>query len=67
MDTLGISKLDLKELIKEAVVSALTERKDLLEEAAAEALLDVGLARAIAEGDTGEYSNEESVLAVLKP
>ncbi len=66
METLSISRLELKELVKEAVVSALSERKDLLEEAVAEAILDVGLARAIEEGDTGEYSNEEIILKKLE-
>lgn len=67
METLTISKLDLKELIKEAVIGALIERKDLLEDAVSEAILDLGLAQAIAEGDTGEYSDEESISSKLRP
>jgi hypothetical protein len=67
METLSISKFDLKELIKEALISDLSERKDLLEDAVSEAILDLGLARAIEEGDTGEYSDEESILSKLRP
>jgi len=38
-----ISKTELKELMKEAIVSILIERKDLLEDAVAEAILDMKL------------------------
>ncbi len=60
-----ISKTELKELMKEAIMSVLTERKDLLEDAVSEAILDMKLALAIEEGDTGEYVSEESVLSQL--
>lgn len=65
MGTLEISRTELKELMKEAIISVLTERKDLLEEAVSEAILDMKLALAIEEGDTGEYVSEESVLSQL--
>ena len=61
-----ISRTEIKELVKEAIVSVLTERKDLLEDAVAEAILDMKLAAAIEEGDTGEYVSEESILSKLK-
>jgi hypothetical protein len=38
MGTLEILKTELKELMKEAIVSVLTERKDLLEDAVFEAI-----------------------------
>ena len=60
-----ISKSELKELMKEAVVSALTERIDLLEEAVSEALLDMKLALAMEQADTGEYVPEESIFSIL--
>ena len=60
-----MSKTELKELMKEAIVNVLTERKDLLEDAVSEAILDMKLALAIEEGDTGEYVSEESVLSQL--
>jgi hypothetical protein len=65
METREITKKEFKELMKEAVISALTERKDLLEDAVAEAILDMKLAFAIEEGDTGEYISEETILAKL--
>jgi len=60
-----MSKKELKELMKEAVMSILTERKDILEDAVSEAILDMKLALAIEEGDTGEYVSEEQVLSQL--
>jgi len=61
MTTKELSRAELGELTKEAVVAALTERMDLLEEAVSEALLDMKLALAMEEADTGEYVSEESV------
>ena len=60
-----ISKTELKELMKEAIVSVLIERKDLLGDALVEAILDMKLALAIEEGDIGEYVSEENVLSKL--
>ena len=65
METLNISKTELKKLMKEAMVSALTERKDLLEDAVSEAILDMKLGLAIEEGDTGEYVSESEILSRL--
>ena len=45
-----------QKLMKEAVVSVLTERKDLLENAVAEAILDMKLGLAIEEGDSKTIS-----------
>ena len=39
MGTLEISKTELKELMREAIVSVLTERKNLLEDAISEVIL----------------------------
>ena len=65
METSGVSKTELKKLMKEAIISALTERKDLLEDAVSEAILDLKLGLAIEEGDTGEYVTEESIISKL--
>ena len=66
METQGISKAELKELMKEAIISALTERKDLLEDAVSEAILDMKLGLAIEEGDTLEYVVEENIFSKLQ-
>jgi hypothetical protein len=65
METHGISKIELRELMKEALISVLTERKDLLEDAVSEAILDMKFGLAIEEGDTGEYVPESEVLSRL--
>ena len=65
METQEISKSELKELMKEAVISVLTERNDLLEDAVSEAILDMKLGLAMEEGDTGEYVTESEILSKL--
>ena len=60
-----LSKTELQSLMKEAVISVLTERRDLLEHAVSEAILDMKLGLAIEEGDTGEYVSESEVLSKL--
>ena len=65
MASLNISENDLKKLIKEAIISTLTERSDLLENAVAEAILDMKLGLAIEEGDTGEYADESQIISLL--
>lgn len=65
METQGISKAELKKIMKEAMVSVLTERKVLLEDAVSEAILDMKLGLAIEEGDTGEYATESEILSKL--
>jgi hypothetical protein len=62
MAGLNISKNELEELIKKAIVTTLTERSDLLENAVTAAVLDMKLGIAIEEGDTGEYIDEEQML-----
>jgi hypothetical protein len=66
MASLNISKNELEALIKKAMVSTLTERSDLLENAVTEAILDMKLGLAIEEGDTGEYLDEKQVISQLR-
>lgn len=65
MEPCNISKAELKELMKEAIISVLTERKDLFEDAVSEAILDMKLGLAIEEGDTGEYVAELEIMDKL--
>lgn len=51
--------------MKEALISVLTERKDLLEDAVSEAILDMKLGLAMEEGDTKEYVTETEVFSKL--
>jgi hypothetical protein len=61
----NISKSELRELIKEAIISTFTERSDILEKAVSEAILDMKLAMAIEEGNTGEYIDEKLIISKL--
>ena len=65
METYEISKTEMKKLMKEAMISALIERRDLLEEAVSDAILDMKLGLAIEEGDTGEYVSESEIFSKL--
>ena len=65
MEQSEISKNELRELMKEAITSVLTERKDLLEDAVSEAILDMKLAVAMEQADSGDYVSEESIVAKL--
>ena len=59
------NKEEIKELMKEAFIGVLSERKDILEEAVSEAILDLKFGVAIEEGDTGEYVSEEIIFEKL--
>ena len=66
METMNVTKGELKELIKEAMINVLIERKDLLEDAVTEAIIDMNLALAVEVGDTGEYVPEMEIMAKLR-
>lgn len=63
--TITISHDDLKMIIKETFIEVLKERKDLLEQAVIEAIEDIGLARAIAEGMKTPSIRESKILKTL--
>ena len=65
MEAQGITKNELKELMKEAVISVLIERNDLLEDAVSEAILDMKLGLAINEADTKEHVTESEIMTKL--
>ena len=52
-------------MVKSALVELLEERKELVREVIEEALEDVALARAIAEGDRTGIVNREEILRTL--
>ena len=55
METIAISRDEIKALMREAFIDVLTDRKDLIEDAVIEAIEDIGLGVAMEEGRTGEY------------
>jgi hypothetical protein len=66
MATLNMTESELEKLIKRAIISTLTERSDLLENAVTEAILDMKLGLAIEEGDTGEYADEKQISSLIR-
>jgi len=62
----ALSQQDMKDLIKQALLEIIEERRDLIHDVLEEALEDIALARAIEEGkDSGEASRDE-VFAVFE-
>ncbi len=56
----------LKKLLKAAVVEVLEERRDLVQEAFAEAIEDLGMVRAIEEGARSKSVSRDEVIRVLR-
>ncbi len=65
METITISRNELKKLMRETFIDVLTNRKDLVEDAVIEALEDIGLGIAMEEGRTGEYIDEKEFIRKL--
>lgn len=66
MTSLSSDEKRLKETLKAAIVEVLEERRDLLHDAVAEALEDIGLGRAIEEDLQTAPASREEVFAVLQ-
>jgi hypothetical protein len=62
----SINQDQLKDIIKAALAEVLEERQDLLQEAIAQALEDMSLARAIEEGEKSELIKREEVFNLLE-
>ena len=55
MDTITINRKELKKIIRETFKDVLTDSKDLISDAVLEAMEDIGLAKAMETGKTGQY------------
>ena len=65
METVAMSRDEIKKLMKEAFIDVLTDRKDLIEDAVIEAIEDIGLGVAMEEGRTGEYMDHREFIRKL--
>ena len=54
MENITISRNELKKLMRESFEDVLIAKKDLIGDAVVEAMEDIGLARAMEDGHTGE-------------
>ncbi len=62
----SLSETQVKELLKQAFVELLEERRDLLYDLFAEVIEDLALARAIEQGESTESVSKEEVLEILE-
>ena len=65
METITMSRHEIKKLMRETFIDVLTERRDLIEDAVIEAIEDIGLGMAMEEGRTGEYVPEDEFMRKL--
>jgi len=65
METITMSRNELKRLMKETFIDVLTDRKDLIENAVIEAIEDIGLGAAMEEGRTGEHVDKNEFMGKL--
>ncbi len=56
MDTITINRRELKKIIRETFEDVLSDNKDLISDALLEAMEDIGLAKAIESGRTGQFT-----------
>jgi hypothetical protein len=61
-----IDEIQLNALFKSALVEVMEERRDLIRDAVEEALEDIALARAIAEGETSASVSREEIFQLFK-
>ena len=66
MSTISVEEVHLKDLLKEAILELMQERRDELEEVFAEIIEDLALARAIEEGESTETVSKAEILQVLE-
>jgi F0F1-type ATP synthase membrane subunit b/b' len=61
-----LDEVKLKKLLKTAVEEVLEERRDLVSEALADAVEDLGMVRAIVEGARSEQVSRDEVFRILR-
>jgi hypothetical protein len=66
MAQISMDDRQVKDLLKEAILELLEERRDLFYQLFAEVIEDVGLAQAIREGAGTERVNREEVMRALE-
>ncbi|HEX9732338.1 MAG TPA: hypothetical protein VGG06_10165 [Thermoanaerobaculia bacterium] len=66
MAQVQIEASQLREVVKQAVVEALVQHKELVYEAVSEALEDIAMAKAIHEGDRSDFVSREGVFEILE-
>jgi hypothetical protein len=66
MSNISVEEVYLKDLVKQAILELVQERRDELQDVFVEALEDLALARAIEEGESTEVVSKVEVLQILE-
>jgi hypothetical protein len=66
MSTISVEEVYLKDLLKQAILELVQERRDVLQDILVEALEDLALARAIEEGESTEVVSKAEILQILE-
>lgn len=66
MSSIRIDDSELKNLLKQALVELFEEKRELLQDAVAEAIEDIGLLRAIKQGQEGPTVDKARVFESLE-
>lgn len=56
----------LKDIVKDAVVEALQQQRELVYDAVSEALEDIAMANAIREGDRSDFVSRDEIFGILE-
>jgi hypothetical protein len=66
MEDITTNSGKLKEVFKQAIIEALEEKKDLFHDLLVEAMEDLGMIRAIQQGEESETASRDEVFSLLK-
>ena len=66
MENLTTDSSKLKEVFKQAIIEAMEEKKDLVHDLLVEAMEDLGMIRAIQQGEDSETVSRDEVFSLLK-
>ena len=66
MSNISVEEVYLKDLLKQAILELVQERRDVLQDVLVETLEDLALARAIEEGESTEVVSKAEILQILE-
>jgi hypothetical protein len=66
MEQLSIDEKKLKDLLKEALIEVIEQKRDLFYDIISEAIEDIALTNAIKEGESTESTSREEVFNIIE-
>ncbi|WGV23733.1 hypothetical protein [Halotia branconii] len=67
MSEITLNSEQLKEILKSAIIELIRDKREEVSEFLAEIIEDIVMERAIAEGETTELVNSDSIFQLLEP